>query len=151
MAMIIIPENCKGILIETDLLAGYLVGENVDLMNHLFSSVVCYTTFIQIAELLAVSKSDEETALIKNVLMAIRPLGFHPRYAVQLADKMTKLSIPDDIKETAKEANYPMGITLYRFAITSVIAKEAKIHIVSRRFQRVYSQSGCDLLDISTL
>lgn len=148
--MIIIPENCKGVLIESDLLAGYLVGENVDTMNHLFSSVVCYTTFIQIAELLAVSKSDEETALIKNVMMAIRPLGFHPRYSEQLANSLSSFYMLDDIKELSKNTNYPWRITPYRFAITSTIAKEAKIHIVSRRFQRVYSQSGCDLLEIST-
>jgi hypothetical protein len=148
--MITIPQHCKGVLIETDLLAGYLVGENIELINYLFSSVVCYTTFIQVAELISAAKNKEEKTLVKNVLMAIRPLGFHPRYSEELATNLAKFTIIDDLTKSRNETDYSFDIAPYRFAITSAIAKEAKIHIVSSRFQRVYSQSGCDLLDIST-
>lgn len=83
-------------LLETDILVDYLTdsGNSDNCLLFLMQDGICYTTVLNAGELLSVSKSEEETGYLRNVLDSLKVLGLHSRYALSVkeyADKTISL------------------------------------------------------------
>ncbi len=68
-------------LIETDILSDYLLGRDRDTVLTALQSGSCYTTMYNAMELFRASRNETERQAVKDLLSAVRVLGFHFRYA----------------------------------------------------------------------
>ena len=75
----------KGYLAETDMLAGYLMkGVQISTLGKLLSRVMCYSTYVQISEILSAVEPEQQEACL-HALAPVRVLGMHPRYSMDVA------------------------------------------------------------------
>lgn len=123
----------NGMLVETDVIAAFLTGtDEGSVLEHALTMSMCYTTFVQLGEVLAcIPESEHPDAL--RALSLLRPLGVPPRYSSELARFMCRLGATDK------------GPVL-RFAITATIAGQSSLPVLTVRHGVVYSR-----LDISTI
>ena len=129
-----IPEsNGNGMLVETDVLAAFLCRrESASLLRRALATGMCYTTFVQLSEVLACIPEQEQGDALA-ALSLLRPLGAHPRYASDMAQALPRATAlaPTDA---------------FRFAVTAAIARQSRLPVLTVRHRVVYSR-----LDISTI
>ena len=101
-------------LIETEVIADYLISNNNNYLLNLMQTGICFTTVLNASELLAACKNDEEQSIVRNVLDSLKVLGLHSRYA---------LSIPEFSDKTSS----------VRDALFAVVASINKLSIVTLR------------------
>lgn len=73
-------------LLDTDILADYLIANDMNYLISLMQKGICFTTVLNAAELLAACKNDEEQSAVRNVLDAIKVLGLNSRYALSITE-----------------------------------------------------------------
>lgn len=80
-------QEFKGILVETDILAAYLLegSDSESVLRRYLRRAPCFTSFVQAAELFACVDSAEERILVEKALYSLRILGAHARYAESIA------------------------------------------------------------------
>ncbi|MFN9776764.1 MAG: hypothetical protein ACK54V_02750 [Candidatus Kapaibacterium sp.] len=129
-----IPESTgNGMLVETDVLAAFLCRrESASLLRRALATGMCYTTFVQLSEVLACIPEHEQGDALA-ALSLLRPLGAHPRYASDMAQALPRATAlaPTDA---------------FRFAVTAAIARQSRLPVLTVRHRVVYSR-----LDISTI
>lgn len=128
-----VTDGDKGILVETDVIAAFLTGTGeVSLLERALATSMCYTTFVQLGEILACVPPAEHAPVMK-ALSLLRPLGAPPRYATELASFLLRVRA-----ENPAEA--------LRMAITATIARQSTLPVLTVRYGMVYSR-----LEISTI
>ncbi|MBX7155255.1 MAG: hypothetical protein K1X91_09845 [Bacteriodetes bacterium] len=120
-------EKSKGLMLETDVLAeSLLLGSDITIKDFLLLKP-CYTTVIQVTELLEISESHTEQETISKCYVGMRILGIHPRYSETIAKHLVVL------KKIAPNV-------ALRCAITATISQESSLPIITNRFYAVYSR-----------
>lgn len=124
----------NGILIETDILIEYLVneGKGISVLRNLLTEFVCYTTFVQAAELLSAALNEAENKELEKALFGLKVLGSSSRYSFRIANQLKKLNDINLVKDK------------FRFAIISAIAIESDLTIITsnKNFYAIYSSVG---------
>ncbi|MFM2133536.1 MAG: hypothetical protein RL156_817 [Bacteroidota bacterium] len=123
----------KGMLVETDVLAAFLCRrEPSPILRRALATGMCYTTFVQLSEMLACIPEHEHGDALA-ALSLLRPLGAHPRYSADMAQLLLRATeiAPADA---------------FRFAVTAAIARQSRLPVLTVRHRVVYSR-----LDISTI
>jgi len=122
-------ETYKGVILETDIIASSLLEKeqtNESITYYLIRKP-CYTTVIQITEMLEVSDSPQEEEIISKGFIGLRILGLHPRYSKSIAQNLKILNkIHPEIA--------------FRCAVTAAISQESLLPIITKRFYAVYSR-----------
>jgi hypothetical protein len=127
----------RGVLIDSDLLAGYLLcQQQPSSLRRCLGQWPCFTTFIQAAELLACAKNQAQKDIIDRALCSVKILGAHARYAEAIASIMR--SQPDEISLS------------FRDATVVAMARESKLAIAAGRQGAKY-RPWCELLTIEGL
>jgi predicted nucleic acid-binding protein len=116
------------VLLETDILRDYFF-KKPSLMRELLKENVCYTSFVQMGEILSCAASEREREVLMKPFMGLRVLGFHSRYSGSLAEFLQE---SEKISEVFKNRDK------FRFCLVSAIAKEAKLTVVTRDFSAIY-------------
>lgn len=128
----------NGILVETDLLAEYLLagpGEPT-LLRALLESITCYTTFVQAAELYSTVRDDNERRLVDRALFGVKILGASSRYAKTIGVILS---------------SYP-HVGGHRRAVVGAIALESRLPVVTDVYYRELSSvSGLRVVQATSL
>lgn len=120
-------------LIETDVLREYLVSRS-SLLRSALREGVCYTTMYNALEIFRLAKNEAEREVVKNMLSAVRVLGFNYRYAEQFALIIKEVEAQSDTEITEREA------------LIIGMAKTSKLTILTREyFDRYKSLRGVDV------
>lgn len=115
-------------LLETDVLIEYFF-KKPSLLRELLKENVCYTTFVQMAEILSCANTESEREQLMKPFMGLRVLGFHSRYSPVFADFL---------QESENFSGVFKNRDKFRFCLVSAIAKEAKLTVVTRDFSAIY-------------
>ena len=118
----------EAVLLETDILVDYFF-KKPSLMRELLKEKVCYTTFVQMGEILSCGNTESEREQLMKPFMGLRVLGFHSRYSPAFADFLQE---SESFLEVFKNRDK------FRFCLVSAIAKEAKLTVVTRDFSAIY-------------
>ncbi len=81
-------------LIDTDVMADYLISNENNYLMNLMQTGICFTTVLNASELLAACKGENEYSAVRSVLDSMKVLGLHQRYALnvpEFADKTSSL------------------------------------------------------------
>jgi predicted nucleic acid-binding protein len=107
-------------LLETDVLADYLISNENNFLLNLMQTGICFTTVLNASELLAVCKDANEKSAVRSVLDSLKVLGLNSRYA---------LSVPDftDKTENVRDA---------LFAVVALINKLQIVTLNSTRYKK---------------
>lgn len=76
----------KQFLVETDVLIDHLVQKENEKssLEKLMESGICFTTVINSAEIYFAVRNDEEKAAVDALMKAVKVLGFHSRYSLNV-------------------------------------------------------------------
>ncbi|HYF04274.1 MAG TPA: hypothetical protein VEC36_12905 [Patescibacteria group bacterium] len=118
----------NALLLETDILTDYFF-KKPPLMRELLKENVCYTSFVQMGEILACAASEGEREVLMKPFMGLRVLGFHSRYSQSLAEFL---------QESEKISDVFKNGSRFRFCLVSAIAKEARLTIATHDFSGTY-------------
>jgi predicted nucleic acid-binding protein len=107
-------------LLETDVLADYLISNENNFLLNLMQTGICFTTVLNASELLAICRDANEKFAVRSVLDSLKVLGLHSRYA---------LSVPDftDKTENVRDA---------LFAVVALINKLPIVTLNSTRYKK---------------
>ena len=118
----------KGVIVETDLIADYLLcGQSPSVLRSALQTFTCYTTFVQISELLQCATTEYQKRCVLDAISLLRPLGSHPRYSEAIAEMLRRLEIASPSER-------------FRCAVTGAISQQAKLPILTERYQSIYSR-----------
>ncbi|MDH3268467.1 MAG: PIN domain-containing protein [Ignavibacteria bacterium] len=104
-------------LIDTDVIADYLISNENNYLMNLMQTGVCFTTVLNASEMLAACKDDEEQSAVRSVLDSLKVLGLHSRYALSINEFSDKT---DSVRD----------------ALFAVVASINKLPIVTLREER---------------
>jgi predicted nucleic acid-binding protein len=125
------------LLLETDILTEYFF-KKPSVMRGLLKENVCYTSFVQMSEILSCAETEGEREVLMKPFIGLRVLGFHSRYSGSLAEFLQESeNISDVFKNRDK----------FRFCLVAAIAREARLTIATRDFSGIYK----NLKNISTI
>jgi len=78
-------------LLETDVLVDYLVSNENNYLIKLMTTGICFTTVLNVSEMLAACKDEIEKSSVRNVLDSLKVLGLHSRYALSVPEFSEKV------------------------------------------------------------
>lgn len=114
-------------LLESDILAEFLLpaDRQASELRQMLAESVCFTTFVQVSELLACVHDKHERALVDRLLGGIKVLGLPTRYS-EAVGRFLRLA-------TEAGSQQPL-----RQAIVLAVAHEARLTIVSHKHCSAY-------------
>ena len=121
-------------LIDTDIFVGHLTQKDVSVLSDLefaMSTGMCFTSVIQATELYFNASDPDEKKAVDFVMRAMKVLGIHPRYSLNISDFFNKVA-------TARDA------------IFCSVAKNNKLPIFTNDSFR-YKESGIKIITSSEL
>lgn len=138
----------KGILVETDILVEYLTApaKEASHFRRLLGAVVCYSTFVQTAEIYSATIDAEERRTVDRALFGLKVLGANSRYAKTIGDLLSSLS-QTSVDPLAPEATTARGNVLangtfadhkFRIATVAAMAIESNLPLVTGAWEAAY-------------
>ncbi len=128
----------NGILVETDIIVEYLTAGPGDtpLLRQLLESVMCYTTFLQAAEIYSAAQDEDEHRTVERALFGLKILGASSRYAKTIAQALTS-----DGRASG-----------HRAAIVAAMAMESQLPVLTDSYLKDFSNiAGVHLIAASSL
>lgn len=124
----------KGILVETDILVEYLTSPAAasSLFRRLLCSVVCYSTFVQAAEIYSAAVTPEERRTVDRALFGLKVLGANSRYAKTIGDLLSSLG-----SQSIESGSFEPGNRL-RIATVAAMAIESDLPVVTEVWAATY-------------
>ena len=86
-------------LVETDILVEHLVQNDVPVFSDLelaMSKGICFTTAINASEIYFRCTNEKEKNAVDSVMQAVKVLGIHPRYSLNISDFFNKVASTRD-------------------------------------------------------
>ncbi|MFA7228869.1 MAG: PIN domain-containing protein [Melioribacteraceae bacterium] len=86
-------------LIDTDILISHLMTKNFSELSDLESAMIrgiCFTSVLNLTELYFIAGSPEEKSGIDSVARALKVLGIHPRYSLNITEFFNKVATARD-------------------------------------------------------
>ncbi len=86
-------------LVETDILADHLVHEDFSKLSDLelaMAKGMCFTTVINSSEMYFYSSTEKEKHAVDCVMRAVKVLGIHPRYSLNISEFFNKVASTRD-------------------------------------------------------
>ncbi|HZV12420.1 MAG TPA: type II toxin-antitoxin system VapC family toxin [Candidatus Kapabacteria bacterium] len=120
----------EGVLIETDVLADFLLSPEPSLLRKAFATAPCYTTVINAAELFSAVRDEREREAVQALLSGLRVIGLSARYAATIG-------------ETVREVRQKGFEISERDAIVIGTAVAARLPVMTKQWSRKYEQYGC--------
>ncbi len=135
-------KQARGVLIETDVLADFLLFAKNPATNersalrYCLSRWPCFTTFVQASGLLACAQNAGQKAIVDHALCSVKILGAHARYADAIASNL--------------HLNIGSEALNFRDSIVLAIAHESRLAIASR-LHRVKFEPYCEIVTIEEI
>ncbi len=124
----------QSVIVETEFLIDFLqTRDSPSTLRQVLSKALCYTTVVQISEVLAQCTSTSQRDAALAMCSLVRPLGVPPRYALNISFYLQKLA------ELGQEE--PL-----RFALSASISQFSKVPVLTVQYESLYSR-----LDIPTI
>lgn len=92
-------KNRAEFLVETDILIGHLIQKNIKEISDLelaMTKGVCFTTVINSSEMYFSSWDEKEKHAVDSVMNAVKVLGIHPRYSLNISEFFNKVASTRD-------------------------------------------------------
>jgi len=116
-------------LIETDILVDHLIHEDFSKLSDLefaMTKGICFTTVINSSEMYFYSVTEKEKNAVDCVMRAVKVLGIHPRYSLNISEFFNKVATTRD-------------------AMICSLAKTNKLPILTAQIQK-YKNSGIKII-----
>lgn len=120
----------EGVLIETDVLVGFLLSPAQSLLRKALAKAPCYTTVINAAELFSAAANEQERDAVQSLLSGLRVIGLSARYATTIG-------------ETARDIRQKGFEISERDAIVIGTAIAARLPVVTERWNEKYKEYEC--------
>lgn len=121
-------------LIETDIILSHLKQEDDSYLSDLELAMIngdCFTSAITASEIYFENYSDEEKKVVDSVFYALKVLGIHQRYSLNISEFFNKVATPRD-------------------AIICSLAKFNKLSIVTSEIER-FNKTGLKVISPNEL
>lgn len=92
-------KNKTEFLVETDILVSHLIQKDSEKLSDLelaMTKGICYTTVINSSEMYFNLWNDKEKYAIDSVMNAVKVLGIHPRYSLNISEFFNKVASTRD-------------------------------------------------------
>lgn len=92
-------KNKTEFLVETDILVGHLIQKDNEKLSDLelaMTEGVCFTTAINSSEMYFNSWNEKERHAVDSVMNAVKVLGIHPRYSLNISEFFNKVASTRD-------------------------------------------------------
>ena len=86
-------------LVETDILIDHLIQDDLSKLSDLELAMmkgICFTTVINSSEMYFYSSTGKEKHAVDGVMMAVKVLGLHPRYSLNISEFFNKVASTRD-------------------------------------------------------
>ena len=127
-------DNKRQYLLETDIIADYLVKEKKpDFSDFELAMItgICFTTVLNTSELFFAASNDDEFEKVKRVIKSVKVLGINSRYSLNISDFFNKVA-------TARDA------------LMCSVAKNNKLPILTNKIDK-YKNSGLIIINANEL
>jgi predicted nucleic acid-binding protein len=121
-------------LVETDIIVDHLTQEDQSVISNLelaMSSGICFTSVITASELYFIYNEETERKSVDYVIYALKVLGIHPRYSLNISDFFNKVATTRD-------------------ALVCSLAKNNKLPILTNDLTR-FEKSGIKIISPNQL
>lgn len=116
-------------LIDTDIIINHLFHEDENQLSDLEIAMIkgdCFTSVINATEIYFQNYNEEEKQAVDATLYALKILGIHPRYSLNISEFFNKVATPRD-------------------ALICSLAKFNKLPILTKNFEK-YKESGIKII-----